>query len=182
MKKFLTIIAIIIFSMSFGICLAGSLTLGWTPNSESNLAGYKIYYDIDSGDPYLGTTSTMDGMSQGDSPIIYWLKGKRPPGNTTDYELEDNSDPEVTIHVIDTNKQWFLVVTAFDTGDYESDYSNEVNTVDDAPPPDPNTPPSKIYNIRALNTIVVEDVNNASGYSNEPPLPEVIQNIRVVKQ
>jgi len=183
MKKLLIIISIVIFSISlFGICSAGMVILGWTANPELHLAGYKVYYDIDTGSPYDGTID-MDGMAQGNTPIVYWLNGKRPPGNITDYELEDNSDPEAVIHIIDTSKQWFFVITAFDTEGNESGYSNEVNTIDDIPEPyPPETPPSKIYNIRALGTVVVEDVNNASGYSNEPPLPEVVQNIRVVKQ
>ncbi len=184
MKKLFIIISVIIFSISlYGMCLAGQVTLGWSPNSEVDLAGYKVYYDIDGGHPYSGTTDIMGGMSPGDSPIVYWMRGKRPPGNTTDYEIEDNSNPEATLHIIDTSKVWFFVLTAFDIEGYESDYSNELNTYDDAPDPLPDdTPPSKIYNIRALGTTVVEDVDNASGYNDDEPFPEVVQNIRVVKQ
>lgn len=42
MKKFLMIAAI--FFMLAGVAFAGTtVTLGWTPNSESDLKGYKVY-------------------------------------------------------------------------------------------------------------------------------------------
>ena len=51
------------------------VTLAWDPNTEPELAGYKVYWDIDSGPPYENltdvgnfTTYTLSGLPQ---DIIY---------------------------------------------------------------------------------------------------------------
>ncbi len=41
-----------------------SVHLAWSPNPESDLDGYRIYYGLDAGFPYSGT-----GINEGDSPI-----------------------------------------------------------------------------------------------------------------
>ena len=43
---------------------AAAVTLEWDASPESNLIGYKVYYDTESGHPYGGTKSV-----EGDSPI-----------------------------------------------------------------------------------------------------------------
>lgn len=92
---------------------AGELGLEWDANTETNLAGYKVYYDTDgSGPPYDGV-----GQAEGNSPIDvqnvteFWFR-------TMDYKA---------------NNFWF-VVTAYNTEGFESGYSNEVNTVPPSPP------------------------------------------------
>jgi len=68
-----------------------SLSLGWDANPESDVIGYKIYYDIDDRYPYTGT-----GADQGDSPIDV--------GNTLNYTL--TGLPDGVYH---------LTVTAYDS-------------------------------------------------------------------
>jgi hypothetical protein len=80
--------------------------LAWDPNTEPQLAGYKVYYKTgSSGPPYDG----MDA-SQGDSPVDV--------GNVTEFTLQD----------LDNGVIYFFAVTAYDTEGYETGYSNEVST------------------------------------------------------
>ena len=58
----MTCIAILIYSSNPSYAL--DVTLARDANTEPDLAGYGIYYDTDSGDPYYGT-----GASDGDSPV-----------------------------------------------------------------------------------------------------------------
>ena len=90
------------------------LGLEWDANSESNLAGYKVYYDTDkSGPPYNGTD-----QAEGNSPIDV--------GNVTEFYFNS----------IDfSTKDFWFVVTAYSTENAESGYSNEVNTVGMLPNP-----------------------------------------------
>ncbi len=81
------------------------VTLQWDANTESDLAGYKVYHDIDSGTPY-------------DNVIEVPLT-----------ELEDVDNPEYIVSGINDDENHFFVVTAYDNQDppLESDYSNEVS-------------------------------------------------------
>ena len=80
------------------------VSLSWDPNTDSNLAGYKIYYKSGSfGPPYDGT-----GANEGDSPIDV--------GDVTEFTLTGLTD----------GATYFFVVTAYATQDLESGYSNEV--------------------------------------------------------
>ncbi len=90
-----------------------SITLNWSPNPESDLAGYKVYYDTISGFPYNGT-----GANEGDSPIDV--------ENVTSFTLTGLT-PGTT---------YYLVITAYDndaddtddqTEGHESWYSDEVS-------------------------------------------------------
>ena len=87
---------------------AGDVTLMWDANTETDLAGYKIYYKIDQGgEPYDGT-----GITEGASPIDV--------GNVTEFNLTG----------LDLkNNNYYFVATAYNEAGFESDYSNEVNTV-----------------------------------------------------
>jgi hypothetical protein len=85
---------------------AKDVTLAWDPNSESNLAGYKLYYKTAiSGAPYDGVDSL-----QGASPIDV--------GNVTTFTVLGLSD----------SKDYYFVVTAYNTEGLESGYSNEATT------------------------------------------------------
>jgi len=51
---------------------SSSFTLSWSANSESDLTGYKVYWDTDSGHPYANvqdvgnvTSKTISGLSSG---------------------------------------------------------------------------------------------------------------------
>ena len=91
---------------------AADVTLAWTGNSEPNLAGYYIYYKSGtSGAPYNGT-----GVDEGNSPL------KIPLG-----AFADPANPEYTLHGLSDTQTSYLVLTAYDTEDNESSYSNEVS-------------------------------------------------------
>ena len=102
----------ILFFCALSPSYAADVSLEWDANTEPDLAGYKIYYDTDSGEPYEGT-----GASQGSSPITV------PIG-----DLTDSDNPEYTLTGLTDGVTYFFVVTAYDTEDLESDYSNEVFT------------------------------------------------------
>ena len=91
---------------------AADITLAWAGNAEPNLSGYYIYYKSGtSGAPYKGT-----GADEGNSPI------KIPLG-----EFADPANPEYTLHGISDTETSFFVLSAYDTEDNESGFSNEVS-------------------------------------------------------
>lgn len=103
----------LIFFFFQTLCFAADVTLRWDANTETDLAGYKLYYKTDTtGAPYDGT-----GADQGPSPVNI------PLGS-----LSDPNNPEFTITGVDAGHIYFLVITAYDTEENESGYSNEVST------------------------------------------------------
>ena len=102
------------------------ITLGWDGNTETNLAGYKVYYGQSQGGPYNGS-----GSSDGASPIIVQLAG-----------LSNPNSPEITVRNLPDGVYYF-VVTAFNTEGLESGYSNEVyaESPTAGPPPPENAAP-----------------------------------------
>lgn len=92
---------------------AAQITLAWDPNTEVNLAGYKIYYKGDTpGAQYDGT-----GANEGDSPIDVPLE-----------LLIDEDSPEYKLTGLSDTKTYYFVVTAYDYDTRESGYSGEVST------------------------------------------------------
>ena len=88
------------------------VTIAWSPNIESDVEGYKLYYKTGfNGPPYNGV-----GATEGDAPIIIW----------TD-ELYNPEQPEFTIHGLNENETYHFVLTAYDIDGYESAYSDEVS-------------------------------------------------------
>ena len=84
------------------IAHSAQISLAWDPNSETDLAGYKIYYGVTQGGPY---------NSPGSPKIIV--------GNITTYKLTD----------LTPGQTYYVVATAYDTSNNESGYSNEVSGV-----------------------------------------------------
>ena len=76
--------------------------LSWSANPETDLAGYRVYYDIDSGYPYVGT-----GANEGSSGIDV--------GNVINYPLSG----------LRNGITYYIAVTAYDSSGDESWYSNE---------------------------------------------------------
>ena len=87
------------------------VTLAWTTNTESDLGGYYIYYKTGtSGAPYNGT-----GLDEGDSPITVPLA-----------VFADPSNPEYALHGLSDTETTYFVLTAYDSENNESGFSNEV--------------------------------------------------------
>lgn len=107
--KYSFLLAILIISgfiLGAQIAFAGTAKLAWDPNTESDLAGYRIYYG----------TSTRTG----DDPKNCGLCGysnKVDVGNVTTYTF--NNLPE--------GFTYYFSVTAYDTSGNESAFSNEVS-------------------------------------------------------
>lgn len=96
------------------IANAGDVTLAWDANTESNLAGYKLYYDSDSStEMYQGI-----GATEGDSPVPIYLE-----------DLADPDSPIFSLTGLENGQYYYFVLTAFDTDGLESDFSNEVGTM-----------------------------------------------------
>lgn len=136
--------------------LALDVTLQWDANTETNLGGYKIYYDTNSGAPYNGV-----GATNGNSPIDIPLS------------KDENPDPglvQFTVLGLPSGTYWFAV-TAYDNSDppLESGYSNEVTNYEE--PPDTTPPllsniqvPSKTYNSAVITWITDEPSNSIVQY------------------
>jgi parallel beta-helix repeat protein len=90
-----------------------SVKLTWNANPESDVAGYKVYYDTDALAPYEGK-----GAKEGDSPIDV--------KKVTSYTLSG----------LKTDMTYYFVVTAYDTNGKESGFSNEVRS--NSPPQKPS--------------------------------------------
>jgi hypothetical protein len=132
---FASIKALLYFNVLFlvlfllvGSAVAADVELAWDANTESNLAGYYLYYKTgSSGAPYDGTEA-----NEGDSPI------QVPLG-----DLPDQDNPSYTITGLSDTETYFFVVTAFNTDGHESGYSNEVSyQPPPTSPPSSNLPPS----------------------------------------
>ncbi len=102
-----------LFLFIYVVAFAADISLWWDANTESDLAGYNLYYKINSfGAPYDGI-----GAYEGDSPVNIPLN-----------ILSDLNNPEFTIYGLDAGYVYFLVLTAYDTANNESGFSNEVTT------------------------------------------------------
>jgi hypothetical protein len=101
---FLTVAILILVGLRFGSMRfsTGETTLNWKANTETNLAGYKIYY---------GTSPRTDVCPQGgyDSSIDI--------GNKTSY----------TIKKLKRNTKYYFSTTGYNTRGEESCFSEEVS-------------------------------------------------------
>ncbi|MBN1675685.1 MAG: fibronectin type III domain-containing protein [Kiritimatiellae bacterium] len=82
-----------------------SVRATWNPNSESDLAGYRLWW---------GTNSR--GSATSPVEFRYW----------TNKTVGVSAQPATTVDGIDPNFVWYFALTAFDTGQNESLYGNEV--------------------------------------------------------
>ena len=113
MKKLLVALAMVLFAIP---ALAFDVTLQWDANTETDLAGYKVYYGQTQGGPYNGT-----GATEGNSPITMTL---------ADDENQDPAVVEKSLTGLTLGTMYYFVVTAYDNESppLESGYSNEVFT------------------------------------------------------
>ena len=113
MKYKLSIIISVLFISFLSYGFAAEITLQWDANVESDLSGYYIYYKPDTCcEPYRGI-----GANEGDAPIKGVLN-----------DFADPDYPEYTITGLDDNRAYYFVVSAYNSGGFESAYSNEVKT------------------------------------------------------
>jgi hypothetical protein len=105
MNRFNKVMLVILGMLSFGVpALAQTVDLEWDSNMDSNLAGYRLYYQAGSPQPpFLGVEA-----SQGASPIDVG------PDNFLGVDLPDDG------------RIYYFAVTAYDESGYESAYSNVV--------------------------------------------------------
>ena len=96
---------------------AKDVTLAWDANTETNLAGYKIYYILGaSGGEHLGNY-TGSGATEGSSPIVMPLTADENP---------DTRIVQFTLHGMDEATTYCFVVTAYNSENVESGPSREV--------------------------------------------------------
>ena len=100
-------------------------TLKWDPNTESDLAGYKVYYGTTSRDcdtSVLDEQFTYAGSQadQGASPIVIFVT-----------DLNDVDNPEYALTNLAIGVDYHFAVTAFDLSGNESGYSPEATVIDE---------------------------------------------------
>ena len=111
MKRFIfTLLLAIFLVFGFSSANGGQVVFEWDPNSEEDLAGYRLYQ-----------TTTPGSYVYGEENAV----GTIPTGTET-YTLVMNVDGE-----------FWWVLTAYDTAKNESDPSNEVTTNVNFKPPAP---------------------------------------------
>jgi hypothetical protein len=100
---------------------AVDITLKWDAVYQSGVevAGYKMYYKSGSGGPPYDGTGGNGGSSPIDIPIA---------------SLANPDLPELLITGL-ADEVWYFVCTAYDVGGNESEFSNEVCTLDTGNPP-----------------------------------------------
>jgi len=127
-------ICLLLNCLSAVFCYAIDVSFQWDPNSEADLAGYKIYYKQDSPDfPFNGI-----GADQGASPINV--------GNRT----------TTTLTGLDPGLTYYFTVTAYNIDGYESYFSNIVTVFESIPPTltiSPVTSPTSLTNQKLSGTV-----------------------------
>jgi hypothetical protein len=129
MKKYL-LIFLVLFGL-YDVAHAMDVKLACDPNSESDLAGYRIYW------------SQTSGQYSNENQKEFPLTSITP------------ATPEFLVTGLDETKGWYFVATAYDTEGLESDYSNEVYYKWDGVSGIPPQPPSGLQPLQI--TIVRPD-------------------------
>lgn len=91
-----------LFLVKIAIAHSANVTLGWNPNSEPDLVGYVLYSSPGAPGPSYDYVAT--------------------------YPLDsiDPANPSCTITGMEADVPYYFVVTAYDTNNNESGYSNEI--------------------------------------------------------
>lgn len=112
MKKLILTFILVLFFAVPAAYADSDVTLKWTPNTENDLAGYKIYRSAQAGGPYAQVGSDVACG----------------PNDPACCEFVDQGIPDGT---------YYWVATAFDMSGNESGYSNEVTDMLDSIAPAP---------------------------------------------
>jgi hypothetical protein len=127
-KRFLALLTLVLF---FAVLLflypsptiakpgdGSSAALTWTPNTEEDLAGYRVYYLPSSEDFYVDDPGTS-----GDEKDLF-----NPNAQMAEIEAGPNEEIQKAIIALEIPAavEYRYAVTAFDTSDNESLLSNEV--------------------------------------------------------
>jgi YHS domain-containing protein len=104
--KFFSFFSLVLFGCFFmnSFVLAGSATLYWDPNTEPDLAGYKIYYGTS---PRTGSDPKVCGLCGYSNRVDV--------GKVTTYTLNN----------LTNGQTYYFSVTAYDTSNNESAFSNQ---------------------------------------------------------
>lgn len=110
--KLRVIIAFVLFAIAILLAVASqaanSITLAWNANSETNLAGYRLYWGPASR-VYTATQTVLSPPTLVSTTFV--------PGTNT----------STTVTNLPTGKTFYFAVTAYTTDGLESDYSEEVS-------------------------------------------------------
>jgi hypothetical protein len=106
--NFLLIVICFGFLFSAIDARAAQITLGWDENSDSNLAGYRIYYRACDSCTSMGDKSTL---TQINIPL---------------HQLDDASQPRYCITNLATGTRYLFAATAYTSSGQESEFSNAV--------------------------------------------------------
>lgn len=109
-NKFIFLTFLAIFALCFGdqIALAGSATVSWNANTESDISGYKIYYGVNQ---RTGTDPKTCGLCGYTNTVN--------AGNIRTYTFSNLTD----------GQRYYFSVSAYDTSNNESVFSSEQNKI-----------------------------------------------------
>jgi len=96
---------------------AKDVTLAWDANTESNLAGYKVYYVPGASGGQILANYAGSGAIEGSSPIVMPLTADESP---------NTGIVQFTLHGLDQATTYCFVVTAYNSENVESGPSREV--------------------------------------------------------
>lgn len=122
-KLFISMILMAFLAIPVAVLASSDVTFKWDPNSEADLAGYRLYQAPVS-------VSTLDTDSDGTITLSELLAG---PGVVV--EAIPKGTETITIQVGDGT--WYWVLTAYDLSNNESNPSNEVTATLDTEVPAP---------------------------------------------
>jgi hypothetical protein len=138
-RLFISFIALIIFFSLQTSCFAQTIELQWTPNTETDLVGYKVYYKADTNSlPFDGT-----GALEGASPI------------------DVRNQTTATITGLEAGRTYYFAVSAYNASGVESVYSKVVTVVETLTPTIALTSPANYATVSGNVSINATTASNA---------------------
>jgi hypothetical protein len=123
--------------VGYGSCLAVDVALQWDPNTEPDLAGYKVYYKADSTSlPFNGT-----GAAQGAAPVL-------------------STQPTASLTGLDPAHSYSFAVTAYNSSGVESSYSNIITIPESLAPSTSITYPAANASVSGTVSVTASAADN----------------------